>query len=191
MADAPFDPSGAVTFDLSAGRVSLAHAAASVLAPAEGLARLCDAAGQDATRAFGKAVGREMGARITQRLPKPQLEALSLGSFAGQLRGEFAIAGFGSVGLERWGSALVFLVQNASVPTTLVAAVLEAALETATGRKVRCVTLPDDQGQTRLLVTNERAAERVEAWMADGMSWGEVMVKLHERAGTAKPGGEA
>jgi hypothetical protein len=188
MADAPFDPSGAVTFDLSSGRVSLAHASPRVLAPADGLARLCEAAGENATREFGSAIGTAMGARLAQHLGG--MREVSMERFVEHLRGEFALAGFGVVGMELWGDALLFVVEHAFMPPSLVASVLDGALAGATGRSVVCVKLAESEGQTRFLVTGQQGAARVAGWVAEGVAWGEVLVRLHAR-GDRKSGGEA
>lgn len=191
MADAPFDPSGAVTFDLSVGRVSLAHASARVLAPADGLTQLCEAAGEDATRTFGRAIGSSMGDRIARHVTESGIESMTIESYLEHVRGEFALAGLGVVSVERWGSALLFVVEHASVPAHLVAAVLDGALEASTGRKTMCVKLVESEGRSRFLVAGQSTAQRVSAWLADGVSWGEVMVKLHVRGDATKPRGEA
>jgi hypothetical protein len=183
MAQAPFDLSGALTFDLSSGRVNLEHAPAMILAPAESLAALCEAAGEDATRAFGSAMGASMGHRIAKRVAQaPAQDAIgdvAADMFVGQLRSEFAIAGLGVIGIERWGRALLIVVDHTVAPTTLVAAVLDTVFETTTGRKTSCLALMRSGSRSRWLVAGRAAAERVAAWLADGASWGEVLVKLH------------
>lgn len=183
MAQAPFDLSGALTFDLSSGRVNLEHAPAMILAPAKDLAALCEAAGADATRAFGASIGASMGQRIAKRVAEVQadepLAALAADAFVGQLRAEFAIAGLGVIGIERWGRALLFVVDHAVVPARLVTAVLDAVLETTTQRKTSCAMLMHAGSRARYLVAGKAAAEHVGSWLADGASWGEVLVKLH------------
>lgn len=110
--------------------------------------------------------------------------------FVEHLRGEFALAGLGVVGMELWGDALLFVVEHATLPPALVASVLDGALAGATGRSAVCVKLAESEGQTRFLVTGKQGAARVAAWVADGVAWGEVLVRLHAR-GDSKAGGEA
>jgi hypothetical protein len=191
MADAPFDPSGAVTFDLSVGRVSLAHASARVLAPADGLTQLCEAAGEDATRTFGRAIGTSMGERVARRVTESGIASMTIEAYLEHVRGEFAIAGLGVVSIERWGSALLFVVEHANVPPHLVASVLDGVLEASTGRKTMCVELMESEERSRFLVTGQDTAKRVSAWLDEGVSWGEVMVKLHVGGDATKPRGEA
>lgn len=191
MADAPFDPSGAVKFDLSLGRVSLEHVTSRVLAPADGLRQLCASAGKDATREFGRSIGSGMGTRIAQRVTEEGTNKISPEGYIEHLRGEFALAGFGVVSIERWGNAMLFIVDHATLPPGLVAAVLDGALERSTGRTACCVELMSSETRTRFLVASASTAEQVSAWIGEGMSWGEVMVKLHIRGNATKPRGEA
>lgn len=191
MADAPFDLSGAVTFDLSSGRVSLAHASARVLTPVDGLVRLCEAAGEDATRDLGHAMGVSMGRRILQQVTQPGMEKLTVEAFLAHLRGEIALAGLGDLTIEHWGKALLFVVDHAEVPSTLMAALLDGALEVSTGRKTACVELMRAHQRSRFLVSAPGTAERVSSWLGDGLSWGEVMAKLHVRGAATEGRGEA
>ncbi len=191
MVDAPFDPSGAVVFDLPAGRVSLAHTPESVLAPAHGLAELCAAAGEDATRAFGRAMGTAMGQRVADRVPAEAMKELTLEGFTAQLRGEFALAGLGIVTLERWGDALLFLVEDAVVPSGLVAGVIEAALQSCTKREIHCVRLMTSTPRSRFLVTNAATVKRVRDWLGEEMPWAEIMVRLHVPSADDPARGEA
>ena len=194
MADAPFDPTGAVTFDLAVGNVNLAHASPRVLAPADGLARLCEAAGEDATRGFGVAVGSAMGGRIARSLgedgSKDGLREVSMERFVDHLRGEFALAGLGSVGMELWGKALLFVVKSATMPSLFVASVLDGALTEATGRAAVCVRLAESEDETRFLAIGQNGARLVVEWIAQGVFWGEMLVRL-QTPERAKLGGAA
>lgn len=192
MADTPFDPTGAVTFDLSSGRVSLEHASERVLAPVDGLAQLCKAAGQSATQEFGRAIGSAMGQRLAKRVaPNPEdIRSVTMELFVEHLRGEFALAGLGVIHMELWGSALLFVVNHDGVPAYLVASVLDAAIEASTGRATACVKVEESLGASRYLVTNRATSERVSGWVAAGVPWSEALVRLHLPTGV-KSGGEA
>lgn len=181
MADTPFDPSGAVTFDLTSGRVSLEHASERVLAPVDGLAQLCEAAGLSATQAFGLAIGTAMGQRLAKRVAPnaKDIRGVTMERFLEHLRGEFALAGLGVVRMELWGSALLFIVDHAGVPAHLVASVLDGAIEASTGRATACVKLEDSSGSSRYLATSQATGNRVSDWVARGVPWSEVMARLH------------
>ena len=183
MADAQFDPNGAVTFDLSAGNVNLAHGSLRVLAPADGLARLCEAAGEQAARGFGLAMGIAMGTRMVRQLgrdgSKDCLGDVSMERFVEYLRGEFALAGLGVVSMELWGKALLLVVKRASMPLSFAASVLDGALREATGRLVVCVMIAESETEARFLVLGPKGAQRVNDWVGQGVLWGDILTKLH------------
>src|SRR5438093_1423720 len=103
MSHVRFDPSKAVTFDLSHGLVHLEGAPSRLLVPAEALGALAAAAGSAPTRAFGRALGEAIGRRAALGL-----EATSgADAVLEHVGGEVGLAGLGSLSLERWGRALV------------------------------------------------------------------------------------
>ncbi|MCU0691122.1 MAG: hypothetical protein MUF54_06960 [Polyangiaceae bacterium] len=189
----PFDPSGAVTFDLSTGQVNLGQGPARVLVPPQELTALCVAAGQDATRRFGRAMGAQIAERMKQRLgtAPDALAQVTIESFVEHLSGEFGLMGLGVVGIERWGRALVCVVDHPGLSPAFTASVLEGALDATSGRKVACAQLMTAGTRTRMVVTSEPMALRVAAWLAQGASWGEVLVKLHAGGDSPQPRGEA
>jgi hypothetical protein len=176
MPYAPFDPKRAVTFDLTAGQVHLQDSEPAVMVPAAALADLCKIAGDLATGNLGRSIGQTMGKRVAARLGGA--DGSSIEGFVEHLAGELAVAGWGSLSLERWGRAMVLVVDRGA-QTSLMCAILEAALEAATTRKARCVPLVQEQHRARLLVTSAASAEKVAQWLARGVSWGEVLVRLH------------
>jgi hypothetical protein len=196
MPYAPFDPTRAVTFDLSSGQVHLQDSQTTVIVPASALAELCSAAGEQATARFGRAIGQAMGKRVASRLGGPeqsrtQIESSTVEGFVEHLGGEFALAGMGTLSLERWGRALVLVLDRGSSPSALLCALLESALEAATGRAVRCLRIMQEDLRERFAVTNPEAATRAQAWLAEGASWGEVLVKLHAPHQAPQPRGDA
>lgn len=183
MPQLPFDPSQAVTFDFAHGRVQLDDAPACVLVPAPALVELARAAGGEGRAILARAVGAPIGRRVARRLSSGEGPlGASIETVVEQLGGEFALVGLGSLSLERWGRALIFVFDHSPLGDEgdeLLAALLDAALESATGRPARCVPLMRDAARVRLLVANERAAERVRAWLGEGVGWGEVLARLH------------
>jgi hypothetical protein len=196
MPYAPFDPTRAVTFDLSMGQVHLQDSQPTVIVPAVALADLCAAAGTEATAGLGRAWGQALGRRLLARLGGPhgsrdEIDGASLQVFVEHLGGELALAGLGALTLERWGRALVFVVEGGVAPTALVCALFEGALEAATGRVARCVQIVKEKQRARFLVSSPSATQSAQAWLAAGMSWGEVLAKLHAAQEAPEPRGDA
>jgi|SRR5580692_1046539 hypothetical protein len=185
----PFDPSQAVTFDLSHGLVHLEGAPSRVLVPAEALGALADAAGLGAAAAFGRAMGEAMGRRAASRLGVGRgVDEATAEAVVEHLGGELALAGLGSLGLERWGRALVLVVDQSPLGAGgdgLLGAALEAALEAAAGREVKTLLLGRDGVRARFLVGGRAGVARVEAWLEDGVPWGEALVRHHAPRGDA------
>lgn len=177
MATPTFDPTHAVTFDLASGRVHLEDAPARVLVPADALATLAAAAGDDAARAFGAAIGATAGRRAARRLGAAS--DASIAAWIEHFGGELALLGLGSLGVERWGSALVLTLDHGPLGDVVASAVLASALDAATGEPVHAVPLSRDATRARFLVTGAAGAEKARKWLGDGVSWGEVLVKLH------------
>lgn len=183
----PFDPTRAVTFDLTSGQVHLQDKQPSWVVPSAAVAELCAAAGDEATRRFGRAMGEAMGSRVASRIGKDA----SVESFAGQLGGEFAIAGLGSMTVERWGKALVIVVDRGAASAQLMASVMEGALQVATQREARCIRVDQQGDRSRYLVASAAAAREVEGWLAEGKPWGEALVRLHAPSQPSDERGEA
>ncbi len=173
-----FDSTHAVRFDLASGSVRAAgQDERLVLLPAAALANLLLYASADAGVALGRALGESIGRRVAARIgaTEPSVE-----QFATQLAGEAALAGVGVLGLERWGRALVVVIEQSPLAVPLLAPLVGAAVEAASGRKnVGSVLLVHDDGASRVLIASERGIERVRAWMMAGTPWGDALVKLH------------
>jgi hypothetical protein len=190
MPDLRFDPSKSVTFDLAHGLVRLEGAPAGLLVPADALAALVAAAGAEAGAAFGRSLGEAMGRRVAGRLTEGAgVRGAAVEVVVEHLGGELAIAGLGSLALERWGRALVLVMDQSPLGDALLEAALAAAIEAATGRKVRVVGLGREGGRARFFVGGDAGAEKVKAWLGEGIGWGEALVRLHAPA--QRDGGEA
>lgn len=186
MSDAPFDPTGAVTFDLSTGRVTVKGSQPCVLVPSDQLAALCDAAGEDATRSLGRSMGEAIGKRARQAWGEPG--SVSIERWVEHLAGQLALAGLGTIAVERWGRAMLLMVASSVPQDKLIQSTLETALEHSAGRAVRCVRLGQAGAVVRYLVSSGETARRVEEMLGNGRAWGEVLVELH---GAASDGGAA
>lgn len=177
-----FNPSGSVTFDLARGRVDCGgdH----VLIPAPALADLCRAAGDEAVSDFGRRLGTALGRRVAERL-QDSAPLASLEEALDHLGGELAVAGLGSLGLERWGRALVLTVEGSPFGQELdrfVGAVLEGAVQRAFGRDCHAVKLMRSDGQVRFLIASAASASKVAEWVGSGLSYGDALTRLHAGA---------
>lgn len=173
-----FDSAGAVRFDLPRGAV---HAAAEddrlLLVPSQALDGLAKWVNSDALEAFGRALGTAVGRRAAARIG--DVATVSIEEFVTQLAGEAALAGTGVIEIERWGRALVVVLGEPALPSTMIASFVAGAVQTASGRAVAAVLLSSDERAARVLVTGERGAARVRGWVAAGCSWGEALTRLN------------
>ncbi|HVW26267.1 MAG TPA: hypothetical protein VHC69_12925 [Polyangiaceae bacterium] len=172
-----FDPTRAVQFDLDRGRIFVAGSDPRLLVPAEALARLCAGSASDAVKDFGRGLGTEMGRRVMGRLGSDG----SVSAMVEHLGGELALAGFGSLGLEVWGRALVLTVTDSPLGETgdpLIAAVLEGAIQRAVARDAAVVRIERSNGKARLAVLRPSTAASVRRWLGEGASWGDILTRL-------------
>jgi len=173
-----FNPSGSVSFDLVRGRVDCGGE--HVLVPADALLDLCRAAGDEAVSDFGRRLGTAIGRRIADRLGEGILAA-TLEDALDHLGGELALLGLGSLGLERWGRALVLTIDGAPFGQQLdqlLGAVLEGALQRAFGRDTRAAKLGRDDRRVRFLMANATSAEKIGEWLQSGLSFSEALGRL-------------
>ncbi|MDB4994286.1 MAG: hypothetical protein JWM74_1718 [Myxococcaceae bacterium] len=192
----PVDLTSAVRFDLGRGTVKMGGAGQpsvgleerAVLLPEDVLADLVAAAGPEVSAVAGRQLGASMGKRLADRLGGHL--AVRDGSFEAvisALAAEVSVSGFGTVRMERWGRALVLVVEHAPrIDGGFVSAMLQGAIEaavtnvttTASEQQVRCTLLSVEERALRVLVANGRAVERVRAWLTEGVSWGEALTRL-------------
>jgi len=172
MADSSFDAAHAVKFDLPNGSVRAGADARVALVPVEALAAIGKSnAADEVAKTIGAAVGKRAAARLGG--------GASVEAFANALGGELAVAGFGTLTVERWGKALVIAVAHSAVPDAMLATLVAAAIEAVSGRVASCVVLAHSGGSTRLLVASESGAAKVRAWMSDGAHWGDALARLN------------
>ena len=179
MAAPPFDPNGAVRFDLRSGSASDSRGARLVLVPSAALESLGEAA-PDALAQIGTHIGRACGSRLASRLGGDGgVRAAQLEVVITHLAGELAIAGIGAVHIERWGRAMVAIVSNPSVTSDVfVGAVLAGALSAASGRDVSAAALGRAGGEARYFLGAAPTAERARGLVEEGKSYAEVVAIL-------------
>jgi hypothetical protein len=175
-----FDSTNAVRFELRRGAVFASKGDERLLlVPAGALAELVRSAQPEAAAALGRALGTAIGRRAIARIEQPT--TASVEQFVTQLAGECALGGVGSLTIERWGRAMVLLLEGSPLDERLLSPLLSAALEAATGRPSPTLLLGRDGEVVRVLVASEAAVERARDWLAGGTAWGDVLTKLHAR----------
>lgn len=202
MEHSSFDPQKksqmAVTFDLPNGQVRLGapddsrapgevDTARSVIVPADALAAIATAAGDAAASELGRAIGRTLGARVRARLGDAVRDG-SVEAVLTELAAELALVGLGTLAIERWGRALVIRQSGAPFEGSgpcdaLLVSAIEAMVCAASGREVRALRLASDgegSGRVlRVLLASAGAIDRVSAWLAEGVTWGDAITRLH------------
>jgi hypothetical protein len=168
-----------VTFDLEKGRVHLADArddsARMVVVPAQALARLV-AAAKDEGAAVGRALGEAIGARIG---PSQDADA-SVDHALASIAEELGLLGLGAVSLERWGRALIVVLDDAAdLGDDFLAAVIEGTLHKATSRDVHARSLGRNGSKLRVFVGRAATAEKLAGLLGEGIGWGDALVRLH------------
>ncbi len=178
MAAASFNPTHAVRFDLPRGSVRSADGDDRLLLiSSAALMDLVLSAPSEAVESMGRALGSAVGRKAAARIGDPSRSSVE--EFVTQLAGEAALAGMGLLSVERWGRALVVVIEDSPLLGMLIVPFVTAALEGATKRNVSGVLLAQGPRAARVLISNERAVDRVRALIASGVAWGDAIAKLH------------
>jgi hypothetical protein len=178
MTASSFNPSHAVRFDLPGGSVRSGDSGDRLLLiSSAALMDLVQSAPSEAVEALGRSLGSAIGRRAASRIGDPT--GSSIDDFVTQLAGEVALAGLGVLSVERWGRALVVVLEDSPLLGMLVVPFVTAALEGASKRDVSGVLLAYGPRAARVLVSSEGAVDRVRGWIASGVAWGDAIAKLH------------
>jgi hypothetical protein len=172
-----FDPGDYYAFDLSRGAVHTRHGERVLVLSTEVIGPLVSTAARHgdltAVRALGKRIGedatRSLGDDARRGSPEAVLTHVS---------GTLALLGWGTLSLERWGSALVLCLAGAPSldPDRLgLAALLGGVLTTLGGRDVACVPIG---GGARFVIVHPNIAETVWAWAKEGAELGQIVGRL-------------
>lgn len=147
-----------------------------LLVPCSALDELALSAPAEA-EVLGRALGAAIGKRAAGRMPDPAQATME--SFVTQLAGECAVSGVGVLSVERWGRALVMVIEESSLAGPLLAPLVGSALEAALGKRVAATLLARDARLARVLVASENAVARAREAIASGTAWGEVLAQLN------------
>lgn len=176
-----FDPTGAVRFDITNGAASDTRGTRLVLLPASALEAL-ERTTPGALAHLGSELGRACGARVGARLGgDAAVRAGSLEEVVTHLAGEFAIAGLGSLHLERWGRALVLVVTNPGVASDgFLGAALGGALGVCTAREVAIAPLGREGALARYFVGAQPTVLKLRSLLSQGKSWSDALATLQD-----------
>ncbi len=171
-----FDPNGSVRFDLKRGAASDARGARLVLVPSAAVEAL-EQSHPAAAAQLGTDLGRACGARVAARLGGDSgVRNATLEVVISHLAGELAVAGIGSIEIERWGRAMLLVVKNASTSgDAFLGAVLAGAVSAATSRDVATALVEKNAGALRFFVGSRATADRVRGMAAKGTKLGDLM----------------
>lgn len=180
MAGPSFDPNGAVRFDLRSGTATDAQGARLVLVPSAALGALDD----DVLGRIGAEIGRACGARVAEALGGASgVRGASLEAVVSHLAGELATMGTLALRLERWGQAMIAVVDNPSVDrAAFLEALLAGAIGAASGTSVFVASLGPSGDTVRLFVGSQSTSARVRTLKGAGRSYAEIIAKLQESA---------
>jgi hypothetical protein len=144
-------------------------------------------AGTEAATAVGRALGGSIGARIAGRLGGAnKLRGAAIEDVVRDLAGELATLGLGLASVERWGRALVVVVERPAVTDLpFLASIIEGILESASETRVRCLSLGRDGAIVRILVAGELAVTRAQGMLDTGATWGDVLARLQRKGAGA------
>jgi hypothetical protein len=175
-------------FDLATGQVRTAAGEQLLVIPLSSLEEIASTGGANAASRVARGLGVAIGRRVVRGLGSTEgVRKASLEALVTSLAFEVAVAGWGSLTLERWGKALVLALDHAPVADlAIVTALLEGALETLAGREVHGVALPTEGGAIRVLVASEKTAAKARAWSLEGVLVGEVIARLHAQSDGAQ-----
>jgi hypothetical protein len=177
MAASSFDSMHAVRFNLPEGQVHAGTEAEQVLlVPTGAIDDIALSAPPEAVEALGRAIGASIGRRAAARMGDSQ--AASVEDFVTQLAGEAAVSGVGVLSVERWGRALVVVVEGSPLAGSILSPLIAAAIEAASGRGVACTLLSRDAHLARLLVGGPGGVDRVREWIAGGVAWADALARL-------------
>jgi hypothetical protein len=176
MAEARFDPGGYYHFDLAQGAVKTRDGARVLVLSDTALAPLVSGAAERGDFSALTKLGKSIGAAAKQSLGKEPLE-LSPETVLAHAAGALALFGWGHLGLERWGDALVATVSGA--PTfanadEAVGALLSGMFSEMGGLSSSCVPA----GGGRFIIVDPGIADGVREWVRSGADVAAIVSRL-------------
>lgn len=171
-----FDPTGYLQFDLGEGAVRTKAGDRVLVLSDTVVSPLVSAAVETGDLTAVRELGKHLGSQIVDSLGGSVLDD-SPEAVLEHAAGVLAVLGWGRLGLERWGNAMVATVDN---PPELdgenlgVAALLGGVFSALADAEVACAPL----GGARYLVCDWTIAEQVWLWAKDGAEVGTIIDQL-------------
>jgi hypothetical protein len=181
MAESRFDPGGFYEFDLAAGVVRAGGGVRVMLLTSAAVAPLVSAAVEHGDLTPLRKLGKELGDQARQSLGEAA-EGVASETVLGHAAAVVALFGWGCLGMERWGDALVVTLEGgpeADEGRLGVAALLGGVLSSLAGREVACVPA----GGARFLVVAPEVAEQVWGWAQAGADVPAIVGRLASGSG--------
>lgn len=177
---------GIYRFHLAEGRVATRERALQVVIPASALLQLQSELDVDQLVNFGAALGEEVAGRLLQEIPDPRTASAAV--VVDHLGAQLAVMGLGSLSVEFWGEAMVFVLVGCPLLTpagsnqpgeSVMSGLLQAVLLRTFGQAARVLPLQKQQQTTRWLVCNETVAGLLDEWVNIGLGAAEVLTRLN------------
>jgi predicted hydrocarbon binding protein len=191
MADPSFRPEGALQIDLARGELSGGHRRLVALPTGTllAIARAVEATNAavslyGAGREWGESVARDVADRIREATGKGPRD-VSPAVVVDHLAGVVASLGWGTVAIETWGDALVFVLENAPMEATeparhLVSGFFAGIAGGLSGSAFAGAAIGSG-GELRVLVGSPGAIKAARRWHESGIGLGAIVDRL--RAG--------
>lgn len=176
MGEPAFDAGEFYEFDVSAGTVRT-RSGNRVLVLSERVIRpLVEASLQKGDLTALRRLGKDIGEHVASFFEGP-LGGLPPEVVLGHAAGVLSLFGWGKLGFERWGAALVAVLEGAPAldeGRLGTAALLGGAVSALAGREVACVPA----STAHFLVVDPSIAEQVWSWAKEGLSLAELVGRL-------------
>ena len=177
MSGARFDPGGFYEFNLAEGAVKTRDGSRVLILSDNAVAPLVSTAVRTGDLTPIRQLGREIGEMVASSLGSPATEC-TVDRVLGHAASVLALFGWGRLGIQRWGDALVIGVTHA--PTLdddflALAALLGGLFSVLARREVACVPTGS---QGRFVVVDPTVAEQVWNWTREGADLSTVVGRL-------------
>lgn len=145
---------------------------------------------------FSREIGRSSGEAIAERARNrarttdETLRGVDLGKVVDLVGGELALLGIGNLRIERWGKALLFVLDPCPLDARadqFLAGLIEGAVYVAGGREVGAAVIDRGEELVRLLVGTKSTVALAETMRNDGMLFTEVVSRLQGERPEERP----
>ncbi|MBK6575281.1 MAG: hypothetical protein IPG17_03560 [Sandaracinaceae bacterium] len=175
MSNIGFDPKGFYEFDLARGAVSTRGGARVIVLSDTVVASLVSAAVETGDLTVLRELGKQIGSQVVASLGGAVFDD-SPEQVLAHTSGWLGVLGWGRLGFERWGQALVAVMEGVPAldeDSLGIAALLGGVISSLSKLEVACVPVGG-----KFLVCNPAIAESVWLWANDGVELGTIVDQL-------------